>query len=283
MATFENYATLTYTGGTTNSNTVTGELTENLAATKTAIGGTYTPGGRISYVLTLVNRGAAALTGLTVTDDLGGYLLETETVYPLRYLPGTLRYYVNGVLQTAPTVNPGPPMTVTGITVPAGGNVVLAYETQVTGFAPLDRETTVTNTATVTGRGLYTPVRASATVGPESQTILRNHKSLCPAVVAENGRVTYTFLIENTGNTPAAAGADVTITDTFRPILTGLTVTYNGTPWVAGTDYTYSETTGVFATVPGRITVPAATYSRNAAGEWITTPGAATVTVTGTI
>lgn len=48
MATFENYATLTYTGGTTNSNTVTGELTENLAATKTAIGGTYTPGGRIS-------------------------------------------------------------------------------------------------------------------------------------------------------------------------------------------------------------------------------------------
>ena len=38
-----------------------------------------------------------------------------------------------------------------------------------------------------------------------------------------------------------------------------------------------------FATVPGVITVPAATYTQNAQGAWTVTPGTATLTVSGTI
>ena len=37
MASFTNFATLSYNGGTTNSNTVTGELLEALTVTKTAV------------------------------------------------------------------------------------------------------------------------------------------------------------------------------------------------------------------------------------------------------
>lgn len=37
MATFTNFATLSYNGGTTNSNTVTGELLETLTATETIV------------------------------------------------------------------------------------------------------------------------------------------------------------------------------------------------------------------------------------------------------
>ena len=52
----------------------------------------------------------------------------------------------------------------------------------------------------------------------------------------------------------------------------------------AGTGYTYDEATGQFATVPGIITVPAATYTQDpVTGEYTTTPGLATLTVTGTI
>ena len=51
-----------------------------------------------------------------------------------------------------------------------------------------------------------------------------------------------------------------------------------------GTDYTYNTATGEFATVAGKITVPAATYTQNAAtGLWTTTPGTATLTVSGTV
>ena len=74
------------------------------------------------------------------------------------------------------------------------------------------------------------------------------------------------------------------MTDTFDPILSNLTVALNGTPWTEGTEYTYDETTGLFATLPGGITVPAATYTQDAdTGAWIVTPGVTTLVVTGTV
>lgn len=61
-------------------------------------------------------------------------------------------------------------------------------------------------------------------------------------------------------------------------------VSYNGTAWTAGTDYTYDAATGQFATVAGNVTVPAATYTQDpTTGVWTTTPGASTLTVTGTL
>ena len=90
--------------------------------------------------------------------------------------------------------------------------------------------------------------------------------------------------MQNTGNLPANATDDLVVSDTFNPILTGITVTLNGTPLVAGTDYTYDETTGVFTTTAGVISVPAATYTTDpTTGIITTTPGFATITVTGTI
>ena len=132
MASFTNFATLIYNGGTSNSNTVTGELLETLTLTKTAASSRYTARDNVTYVLSLVNGGTAPLTELALTDNLGGYAFGTDTVYPLTYNEGTLRVYVNGVLQTTPTVTAGPPLTVTGLTVPAGGNALLVYEAAVT-------------------------------------------------------------------------------------------------------------------------------------------------------
>ena len=120
MASFTNFATLIYNGGTSNSNTVTGELLETLTLTKTAASSRYTARDNVTYVLSLVNGGTAPLTELALTDNLGGYAFGTDTVYPLTYNEGTLRVYVNGVLQTTPTVTAGPPLTVTGLTVPDG-------------------------------------------------------------------------------------------------------------------------------------------------------------------
>ena len=74
------------------------------------------------------------------------------------------------------------------------------------------------------------------------------------------------------------------LSDLFDPILTGVTVSLDGTTWTEGTQYNYSETTGQFNTVPGQITVPAATYTQDAAtGVWSVTPGVATLTVSGTV
>ena len=62
-----------------------------------------------------------------------------------------------------------------------------------------------------------------------------------------------------------------------------INVTLNGVPLEEGTGYTYNETTGEFATVAGVITVPAATYTRQADGSFVTVPGEATLVVVGSI
>mgnify|MGYP003371445899 CR=1 FL=1 len=283
MATFTNRATLSYSGGSVDSNTVTGEILEALAVQKNAVMDDYTAMDDVTYVIVLRNTGAVALTNLTITDDLGAYTQGTETRYPLAYTVGSMNYYVNGALQPAPAVTAGPPMVIQGISVPAGGTVMLIYEASVTRYAPLGAAATITNTATVTGNGVTAPLTAAETISTEDRADLTISKSVCPAIVTENGQLTYTFVIENTGNTPAAAGDNVVVTDTFDPRLTGINVTFNGTTWTENVNYTYNPTTGEFATVAGQITVPAAVYTQQADGTWTVTPGASTLVVTGQV
>lgn len=284
MAVFYNQATLTYNGTTTNSNIVTGEIVEVLSATKTAVSDEYSAGDRITYVVSLINSGATALSGLTLTDDLGSYEYGTFSLTPLTYVSGSVLYYINGVLQPAPAVSAQNPLTISGISVPAGGNALIIYDATVNQYAPLDIQSTITNTVTVTGGGLVSDTVATETVTADSAANLTISKALTPSSVAENGQITYTFVIENSGNTQALATDSVVVTDTFDPILSNLAVSFNGTPWTQGTEYTYDQTTGVFTTTAGQITVDAATYTQDqATGQITATPGVSVLTVTGTV
>ncbi len=284
MATFYNHATLSYNGHVTNSNEVSGELLDVLSATKTAIMDDYIAGDDITYVISIVNTGATAFTNLTITDDLGAYPFGLTTLVPLTYQAGSIHLYANGALQATPVVAAGPPLVISGIDVPANGNVTIIYEVNANQYAPLDVADTITNTAVITGGGLSSPITITETISTENIAILSITKSLCPATVVENGQITYTFTIQNTGNTAAVAGDNVILTDTFDPILNPITVTFNGAAWADPANYSYDALTGEFATVAGQITVPAATYTQDPVnGNWIVTPGVSTLTIIGTV
>jgi len=284
MAIFTNQATLTYNGSSTNSNIAYGEILEILAATKTAVEGSYTPGELVTYVVTLRNTGTAAIAGLTVTDDLGGYPFGAGTVYPLTYAEGSAALFVGGVPQPAPAVTAGPPLVITGINIPAGGDVVLVYQARANTFADPSADGSIVNTVTVTGDGLSAPVTATETVTAAAEPARTITKSISPTQVVDNDRVTYTFVIQNSGNEAVVATDNAAITDTFNPILTALAVTFEGVPWTQGVQYNYNEATGLFATVPGQILVPAAAYTQDpVTGAYTVTPGVVTLTVTGTI
>ena len=283
MAFFTNQAQLRYGNEIANSNITVGEIQEVLTVTKTAVKETYRQGGIVTYIISIVNAGTAEYTGLTLSDDLGTYAFGTTTRTPLDYSAGTIRYYQNGVLQTAPTVEAGPPLTITGVNVPAGGNATIVYETRLNAYATLKLEAEITNVVTVSGT-CVSGITASETVSAVAEPVLSITKSVSPVPVTECGRLTYTFVIQNTGNVPADSTTEVSVTDTFDPVLRNLTVTFNGTAWTAPTNYTYDETTGMFTTVLGEVTVPAATYTQNSeTGEWSTNPGVSTLIVTGTI
>ena len=284
MATFTNQATLTYAGNVTTSNVVTGELQQTVSITKYAVTETYTTDEVLTYVISLVNSGSSALTDLTVTDNLGAYTLDGNTLVPLNYVEGSLTYYLGGARQATPVITDTSPLTVTGITVPAGGNAFLVYQARVNEYASPATGGTITNTATVTGDGLPAPITAVETVQAAGEPFLTVGKTLSPTTVSEGDRLTYTFVIQNFGNTPIVATDDAVITDTFDPVLSDLSVTFNGASWSEGAEYTYDETTGLFATVAGNILVPAATYTRNPdTGAWTVIPGVSTLVVVGTV
>ena len=287
MATFTNRATLSYNNSVTSSNVVTGEILEVLSVTKTAVVDTYRSNDNVTYVVSIINSGTLPYNGVVLTDDLGTYEFgnPAAAVTPLSYIDGSLLYYVNGVLTATPTVSAEPSsLTVSGIIVPAGGNVTLVYEVSVNEFAPLGTDGAVTNTVSVSGAGISTPITATETITPELSAFLTISKALSPSTVVENGQLTYTFVIQNYGNTEAVATDNAVVRDVFSPILDPITVEFNGTLWTEGVNYNYDASTGVFESIAGQITVPAATYTQDpATGVWNVEPGVSVLRITGTV
>lgn len=284
MAIFSNQATLTYNGISTNSNIAYGEILETLSVTKTTIEDGYSAGSTITYAVTLKNTGSSPLSGITVSDDLGGYLVGSTTVYPLTYQDGSATLFIDGAPQAAPAVVAGPPLVFSGINLPGNSDAVLIYQATVNGFANPNADGVIDNTVTVSGGGLTSEITAVASIPVTVAPVLSISKSITPSQVVDNDRVTYTFIIQNTGNQAVLATDNAAISDIFDPILTALTVMFNGTAWSEGIQYNYDETTGDFSTNNGQITVPAATYIQDpTTGEYTVTPGTSTLIVTGTI
>lgn len=206
MPTFSNQAQLSYNGITANSNIAYGQILEVLAASKTALSDTYTSGDRITYIFSIVNSGTTAFSDLTVTDNLGAYSFttdtpETITLYPLTYIPNSMQLLINGTLQPAPTVTAADGITITGVSIPSGGNATFIYQADINDYAPLAATGNVINTVRVTGAQLAAPLTATHTISTATVPNLSIVKGICPAQIAENGRITYTFSIQNYGNT----------------------------------------------------------------------------------
>lgn len=285
MAQFTNRAQISYNGITADSNIVTGEIRQVLAVSKAAVSGTYRRSDTVTYVVSITNSGTSEFSGLTLSDDLGSYTVGSASAVPLTFTDGSVLYYVNGVLQTSPTTAAGPPLTVSGISVPAGGSAIIVYRARVNDYAAPGTGGSIVNTVSLSGGGLAETLTASETVAADTAALLSIVKSLEPSVVAENGQITYTFTIQNTGAEAVDTAAALTVTDTFDPVLQSpLTVTVNGDTVTQSGNYTYNSSTGEFATVAGVITVPAASYSQDATtGVWSITPGTTVITVTGNI
>lgn len=278
MAQFTNQAQLTYGNVVTNSNIAVGEIASVLSATKTAVRQNYNQGSAITYIVNIINSGSTSANDLTVNDNLGEYTFGVGTLVPLDYIDGTILYFANGVLQPTPTVSADDGLAVTGISVPANGNVLLVYEASVNQYAPINEGGTITNTVTITGE--CANVVASETVTAISEPQLTLAKSISPIPVSCGEAITYTFLIQNTGATALVATDNAVVTDTFNPIISDVTATLNGAP----IGFSYDEATGLFRTNEGEVTVLAATITQDlTTGEWSITPGTSTLVVTGTI
>lgn len=284
MATFYNQASLSIGGKVTNSNITEGEVLTQVTMIKTPLTTDYGPEDNLVYAVTITNNSASTVNDITITDDLGAFTFGALNIVPLTYVIGTAVYYLNGVLQQAPTVIAGPPLTISGINIPAGGVAMVIYETRANEFAPLDENAFIRNTVTATGEPVCEDLSATADVPTRDEPHLTISKAICPETITCGGEVTYTFIIQNTGNIPIVATDNLIVTDVFNPALSNITVKLNGEILTEGVEYSYNTATGEFATLNGAITVPAATFTRDTeTGIITTTPGVAIITVTGNV
>ena len=285
MANFYNQANLSFGGRVTSSNITEGEVVTRVSLTKTAVTTDYGAGDNIAYAINIVNVDDTAKPDITVTDNLGAFTtLGGTTLVPLNYVDGSILYYQNGVLQPAPTVVAGPPLVISGITIPANGNVTILYEARTNEYAPLGLDDSIINTVDASGEGVCDELTATSEVPTRDEALLTIAKAVCPETLTCGDQVTYTFIIQNHGNLPVRATDDAIITDVFNPILNNVTASLNGTALTLGTDYNYDEATGGFTTLAGAVTVPAASFVRDPdTGIITTTPGVSVLTITGTI
>lgn len=285
MPLFTNQATLSFNGVSLVSNIITGEMIDSLAVTKNAIIDNYSANDHITYVISMVNSSANPLSNLTLTDNLGAYSFNGTTITPLTLVTETIAYYVNGILQpsTALDISQGPPLTLSNISVPANGSVFIVYETTTNEYAPLAANSSITNVVSVDGP-LQSLVTATETVPITTAPVLSITKFLSPTIVSENAPLTYTFLVQNSGNTATTVADNLVLTDTFDPLLSDITVAYNGTVWTEGVQYTYDQVTGLFSTINGALAIPAASFAQDPlTGVWSVTPGSGTLEITGAV
>jgi uncharacterized repeat protein (TIGR01451 family) len=287
MATIENFATVSYTSGgvleTKVSNLAEIGLESAVNLSKTALGDTYGEDSVITYILSITNTSASVIANVSITDDLGSFVFGTMELTPLEYTAPAL-LLIDGQDVSAQLIvddTTAGSLVFSFPSLPAGATANIVYRATVNEYAPLDLNSAIVNTATLTSDSDCADGSASATVTAASAANVSVFKQMAPNPVVCGDVVSYTIRIYNYGNMPAE---DVVLTDTFNPAPDTITVSKDGV-LLGGSEYSYVG--GTLTTPVGtgtRVSVPAATFTRDSeTGILNVTPGVVEYVITGQI
>ena len=287
MATIENFATVSYTSGgvteTKVSNLAEIGLESAISFAKTTLGDTYSEDSVITYILSITNTSANTVSNIRITDDLGSFVFGTIELTPLGYTAPALLLIDGQDVSSQLTVDDttAGSLVFSFPTLSAGATANIVYRASVNEFAPLDLNSAIVNTATLTSDSDCADGSVSATVTAASAANVSVFKQMAPNPVVCGDVVTYTIRIYNYGNIPAE---DVVLTDTFNPAPDTITVSKDGVV-LGGSEYSYvggTLTTPVGTGTP--VSVPAATFTRDSeTGILNVTPGVVEYVITGQI
>ena len=283
-----NQATLNYRYGTSTatatSNITTAVLNGPLSISKTSLSESYRIGQNVTYLITITNNGSTEANNINVVDNLGTFESDGNNITPLTYL-GPSQLFLNGAFESVitPTVG-GNSIAFQIPVIPAGGNAQIIYLVRVNSLANAAAGSEITNTASADfdcGCPCREPVIDSYTITAEEFADVRIVKTICPNPVVCGSLVTFTFNLYNYGN---IAATDVVLIDTFDPALSDIEVFVNDA-LIEEDNYDYINGTLQLPSLLGDfdITIPEATFERDANDNVTVTPGNVRIVVRGTI
>lgn len=279
MAEFYNQAALSFAEGTVLSNEIHGEIIDKVEMTKDSLAKCYKIGDNIAYIVQIINNTENDYSALTLSDNLG----KNSTSAPLKYVPGSVRYYINGELQPAITPKSTNPLIFDGISLPAKGVTTVAYDMVVNELADAVEDGEITTISTLSHSAFCRFIIAKNKIELCKEPILSIVKNACPLSVTEGDYINYSFTVLNHGFSEAGEEEKIVLSDLFNPRLSNISVSYNGNPWTKGKDFDYSETTGSFKT-KALITVPAASFQiESATSKRVLKPGSSMIIIRGKV
>ena len=220
-------------------------LTPALTITKTANLATSTPGGTVSYTITVTDSGQTPYTGATVTDDLTSVLGNAA--------------YNNDASATAGTVTYASPTLTWNGNLAVGATATITYSVTINN--PDTGSGTLTNTVTSTTAGSNcapgsTDTRCTTTVTVAQLTIV-NQSNV--STTTPGGVVRFTATFTNSGQVPYTG---ITIATNASNVLDNATVNgdqtaTSGTLTIVGTSVSWTGNipVGGTVTVTGTVTV----------------------------
>lgn len=287
MAIINNQAQISFHYGTHTGSAISNIASTNLegplTASKNALESVYHRDEQLTYIITMANTAATALSNIVIVDDLGTTPLGSINITPLDYI-GPAMLYINGefISTLSPTVATES-VTFTVTTLPAHSNAMIIYAAKVNDQAPLAVGSLIINKSTLTADGLTDPVNAVKVLVVDAYADVDIIKTMSPNPVIDGSLLTYAFTMYNYGNTLAS---NVVLSDTFNPAPESIsTVSVNGTP-VTPPDYSFvgGDFTLPASASPYSLTIPAATFTRDPVTGIVTvSPGTTTVEVSGII
>ncbi|MEG4395264.1 DUF4347 domain-containing protein [Microcoleus sp. BROC3] len=215
-ATFDPIATnnngsATNKDGTPTNSSVTTSIGPNADLATTKTGSTSaTPGSSVSYTIATVNLGPSPAEAVTITDSIVPGLTGVTASNGGVYDPAT------GIVTFAPVAiaNAETVTRTIGFTVPP----------TLTSISNTARSSSITPDSTpANNNGTNPTATVTTTVSPRADVVTQK---TAPAAINAGGTLTYTIATTNNGPSPAA---NVVITDSLIPGLTGVTVSDGGT------------------------------------------------------
>ena len=218
MAIINNQAQISFNYGTHTGSAISNIASTNLegplTASKNALESVYHRDELLTYIITMSNTGATALSNVVIVDNLGTTSLGGIDITPLDYV-GPAMLYINGafVSTLSPTVA-ADSITFTVPTLPAHSNAMIVYAARVNSQAPLAVGSLIINRSTLTADGLADPVIAAKVLVVDEYADVDIIKTMSPNPVIDGSMLTYAFTMYNYGNTLASS---VVLSDTFTP------------------------------------------------------------------